>query len=302
MLSRDALSIPTPDPEPALLGRLLEGERDLDAAELADVTRQIALRPRLWRPLLRHDPDRRWYERLLLTPRIEVWLIAWAPGQGTLPHDHGDAAGALTVTEGTLAEDVYVGVTRADRDVVPTRTLTRAAGATAVFAPDHVHRVRNLGPVNATSIHAYSPPGRAMRYYGSATDAAEGSTVIGIEEMLRQARTGLDRLSPAGVERALADGALLVDIRPQADREAEGTIPGAIAIERNVLEWRLDPRSPWRLDSLRGADHQVVVFCSEGYTSSLAAASLQRLGLRRATDLAGGIAAWAAAGLPLEPA
>lgn len=138
-----------------------------------------------------------------------------------------------------------------------------------------------------------------MRYYGA---GAAPAPLLGIDEMLRQARLGFHRLSPPEASRAQAAGALLVDIRPQARRRAEGAIPGAQVVERNVLEWRLDPESPWRLAELRGRDHQVVVFCSEGYTSSLAAASLHHLGLRRATDLEGGFAAWAAAGLPVEPA
>lgn len=296
------MSIPALNPEPPLLGRLLDGDRDLDATELGQLTRQIAGRPALWSPLRRHDPNRRWYERLLLTPRVEVWLIGWAPGQGTPPHDHGGATGALTVTEGTLTEDVYEGAGPEDREVFPARTQHRAAGSTAIFPAHHVHRVRNLGRINATSVHAYSPPGLPMRSYGATVKEPVPAPVVGIEEMLRQARLGLRRLSPSETCRAMGAGALLVDIRPQARRLAEGAIPGAVVIERNVLEWRLDPQSPWRLAQLRGRDHQVVVFCSEGYTSSLAAASLQRLGLYRATDLEGGFTAWAAAGLEVAPA
>ena len=91
---------------------------------------------------------------------------------------------------------------------------------------------------------------------------------------------------------------MLVDIRPAAQRGAEGEIPGALIVERNVLEWRFDPASAARLPQA-GYDLQVVIFCSEGYTSSLAAAALQDLGIRRATDLAGGFLAWQAAGLPV---
>ena len=100
------------------------------------------------------------------------------------------------------------------------------------------------------------------------------------------------------VLRAVAAGAVLVDIRPAAQRAAEGEIPGALIVERNVLEWRFDPASAARLPQA-GYDLQVVIFCSEGYTSSLAAAALQDLGIRRATDLAGGFLAWQAAGLPV---
>jgi rhodanese-related sulfurtransferase len=119
-----------------------------------------------------------------------------------------------------------------------------------------------------------------------------------IDEVLAAARARLARLSPVQAQRAVARGAVLVDIRPQAQRLAEGQIPGAAIVERNVLEWRFDPASAARLP-VAGYDLQVIVFCSEGYTSSLAAASLQDLGVRRATDLAGGFHAWQAAGLPV---
>ena len=89
-----------------------------------------------------------------------------------------------------------------------------------------------------------------------------------------------------------------MDIRPEAQRALEGEIPGSLVIERNVLEWRLDPSSDARLDEARGYDVRVIVFCSQGYTSSLAAASLQDLGLWRATDIEGGFLQWRVAGLP----
>jgi rhodanese-related sulfurtransferase len=89
-----------------------------------------------------------------------------------------------------------------------------------------------------------------------------------------------------------------VDIRPEAQRRTEGSIPGALIIERNVLEWRLDPSSSARLEIATSHDLQVIVFCSEGYTSSLAAAALQEIGLRRATDIPGGFKAWRAELLP----
>ena len=119
-----------------------------------------------------------------------------------------------------------------------------------------------------------------------------------IDQVLAEARTRLDRLTPRQALRAAAAGAVLVDIRPAAQRGAEGEIPGALIVERNVLEWRFDPASPARLPQA-SYDLHVVVFCSEGYTSSLAAAALQDLGIRRATDLAGGFLAWQAAGLPV---
>jgi rhodanese-related sulfurtransferase len=119
-----------------------------------------------------------------------------------------------------------------------------------------------------------------------------------IDQVLAEARARLDRLTPQQALRAVSAGAVLVDIRPAAQRAAEGEIPGALIVERNVLEWRFDPASAARLPQA-GYDLHVVVFCSEGYTSSLAAAALQDLGVRRATDLEGGFAAWQAVGLPV---
>jgi len=118
-----------------------------------------------------------------------------------------------------------------------------------------------------------------------------------IDQMLDHARAALSRIYAWQLPEALGRGAILVDIRPQAQRDREGTLPGALVIERNVLEWRLDPSSSARL--ALAADHDVewIVVCSEGYTSSLAAASLQQLGLHRATDLVGGYQALKAAGL-----
>jgi len=120
-----------------------------------------------------------------------------------------------------------------------------------------------------------------------------------VEQLLEEARARLRRLSPADAADALAAGALVVDTRPAAQREREGEMPGALVIERNVLEWRLDPASPDRVPDVTGYDQVVVVVCSEGYSSSLAAAALQDMGFRNATDVAGGFRAWKAAGLPV---
>ena len=122
-----------------------------------------------------------------------------------------------------------------------------------------------------------------------------------IDQVLAEARSRLDRLSPAAAMAASRDGALIVDIRPAAQRAAEGEVPGSLVVERNVLEWRFDPASGARLPQAR-YDLRVIIMCSAGYTSSLAAAALQDLGLRNATDLDGGFLAWAAAGLPVGPA
>ncbi|WP_436524444.1 rhodanese-like domain-containing protein [Actinoplanes sp. HUAS TT8] len=119
-----------------------------------------------------------------------------------------------------------------------------------------------------------------------------------IAEILDEARDRLDRLGPLETHAAIRAGAILIDIRPAAQRAEHGEIPGALIIERNVLEWRLDPRSDARLPFADSYDLAVIITCQEGYTSSLAAAALQDLGLHRATDLDGGFKAWREAGLP----
>ncbi|MDQ0845495.1 MULTISPECIES: rhodanese-like domain-containing protein [unclassified Streptomyces] len=121
----------------------------------------------------------------------------------------------------------------------------------------------------------------------------------GIDEYLERVRQGLERIGPHEAFEAAADGALLVDIRYQALRERDGLIPGALVVERNELEWRLDPQGSHRLPEAVGHDLRIVVICNEGYASSLAALSLHQLGLRRATDLVGGFQAWKSAGLPV---
>jgi rhodanese-related sulfurtransferase len=115
--------------------------------------------------------------------------------------------------------------------------------------------------------------------------------------MLIHARSRLQRLTPTQVYDAVAVGALLVDIRPGWQRAVEGEVPGALLVERNHLEWRFDPECEARLPQATGYDVQVIVLCSEGYTSSLAAAALQTLGLHNATDVIGGFRAWTAQGL-----
>jgi rhodanese-related sulfurtransferase len=123
---------------------------------------------------------------------------------------------------------------------------------------------------------------------------------ITLDELIDRARRDLVRLEPEQAAAELAGGALLVDIRPADQRLAGGDILGATVIDRNVLEWRLAPNSEWRIDAIDGADTRVIVLCNEGYSSSLAAATLQELGLVNATDVIGGFQAWKAAGLPVE--
>lgn len=115
-----------------------------------------------------------------------------------------------------------------------------------------------------------------------------------IDEVLTAARDRLDRLTPEQADAAVRErGAVVVDTRPEAQRRSEGELPGALLVERNVLEWRFDPASEAALP-IASHDLEVVVLCQEGYSSSLAAASLQDLGIHRATDVVGGFAAWRA--------
>lgn len=123
-----------------------------------------------------------------------------------------------------------------------------------------------------------------------------------IDEILAEARSHLRRLAPKEAFTILTSSdddipSILVDIRPAAQRREEGSIEGAIILERNVLEWRMDPRSTSKLPLVDRYDMKVIVFCSEGYTSSLAARSLQELGLHNATDIVGGFKAWRKGGL-----
>lgn len=121
---------------------------------------------------------------------------------------------------------------------------------------------------------------------------------MSVDRLLSDARQRLRRVDPPRAEHLMGTGATLVDIRPIHQRVEYGEIPGSIVIERNVLEWRFDPHCQARLPHMRHHDHAVVVVCQQGYTSSLAAASLLDLGLTAATDLIGGYEAWQTHGLP----
>jgi rhodanese-related sulfurtransferase len=306
----------------------------LSPAQLRAVTVKIAARPEFWADLVVRDPDVRWYLPLHRSNACDVWLLAWERGQDTDWHDHGGSSGSFAVAEGGLLEHYRVPSGRR----LARRHLN--AGEALAFGPGHVHDVAHVGEGSATSIHAYSPPLSAMTYYKRtdygliaretvAIDGPEGGrgrggahTVLahasasaaeftsaalpndapGIDDLLAEVRSGLARLRPEAAFAALTDGAALVDIRSLEQRIVEGEVPGSIIIGRNVLEWRLDPRSEARIPALARSDARIIVMCSEGYASSLAAASLRRIGLHEATDLEGGFQGWKAAGLPTRPA
>ncbi len=123
-----------------------------------------------------------------------------------------------------------------------------------------------------------------------------------IDDLLAQARAGLVRVGPHEAQDAISGGALLIDIRSESQRAADGIVPDAIWFARNALEWRCDPSCEAHDDRVGGLERRLIVMCDEGYQSSLAAATLQQLGFGSATDLVGGFRAWRAAGLPVAPA
>jgi rhodanese-related sulfurtransferase/mannose-6-phosphate isomerase-like protein (cupin superfamily) len=284
--------------------------------ELADIVELFASRLDEWIGRVRLRVKRRWYERLYHGPDYDVWVISWLPGQSTGFHDHGASSGAFVVATGLLEEQ---------RPGERARVVR--AGTSRAFRPGYTHDVRNVSFAPAISIHAYSPPLTEMNEYRldggrlvprnrvhpqaetvdqdwrTRTESpADRPGIQRVEQVLAAARARLRRLSPEDVHEAVsAASAVLVDIRPAAQRALEGSIAGALVVERNVLEWRFDPASSIRLPVATGHDVQVIVFCSEGYTSTLAAAALQELGLWRATDMVGGFQAWRAIGLPTVP-
>lgn len=190
------------------------------------------------------------------------------------------------------------------------------AGDREGTAPWSAGAVRALKP-KVTSSLTVTKPRRLVGHVGEldgqsvaleASDASShaGPTINGmarttIDDLLAVARRRLQRLQPAAARDAVGDGATLIDIRSDSQIAHDGTIPGALLIQRNVLEWRLDPASDHRHQSAPGLEDQVIVVCNEGYQSSLAAATLQELGFARATDLEGGFQAWREAGLPVAP-
>jgi rhodanese-related sulfurtransferase len=131
------------------------------------------------------------------------------------------------------------------------------------------------------------------------SDAQRPSGSRTIDELLEQVRGRIDRVEPAEAACRLAAGALLIDTRPVEQRDRDGEVPGAVVVDRNVLEWRLDPASPYRIPEMTGYDLEVIVLCNQGYSSSLVVDTLRTLGLRRAVDIVGGFEAWAALGLPV---
>jgi rhodanese-related sulfurtransferase len=302
-----------------LLWSLAPNDRLLSPSVLQRVTSAVAGQSSLWEALIAEDDGHRWHIKLHQSVFFDVWLLGWQSSQETDWHDHGGSSGSFAVANGTLLEQFR----RPRSQKLGLRELT--TGCQTGFGPTHVHNVRHTGGGQALSVHAYSPPLVAMTYYALgpfgltaietlAVDSPEGARTrspargqFGFEvpadqrsilDLLDDVRHGLDRVRPEAAFAEIEAGAALVDIRPPEQRLVEGEVEGAFVIGRNVLEWRLDPKSDASIPDLARYDRRVIVMCSEGYASSLAAASLRQLGLSLATDLDGGFQAWKAAGLP----
>ena len=133
------------------------------------------------------------------------------------------------------------------------------------------------------------------------TDPTPPPSSSAIDRQLERARASLERVSARRAFEEQQAGALIVDTRTFEQRRVQGDVPGALRIDRTILEWRLDPTGPWHIDEIADAESRVIVLCRQGFSSSLAAASLRQIGLSRATDVIGGFEAWRDAGLPVEP-
>ncbi len=297
-------------------------DRRLTPGQMGAASSAVAAAPELWTHLIPAERPRRWYALLHRQVNYDVWLLAWDPGHETDWHDHGGSSGSFAVAHGRLVETFR----RPRTGLAGTRRV--GAGEAVTFGPPHVHNVTHLVGTPALSIHVYSPALVAMTYYTRtpygfsafetvAVDSPHGTRAHvhesdaqftdrdrqAIEDLLASARRGLDRRPvPREAAEAVASGAFLVDLRPAEERAAEGEIPGAIAIGRNVLEWRLDPQSEHRIPEIARYDAEIILVCSDGYASSLAAATLRRMGLTAVTDLDGGYHAWKSAGLPTASA
>lgn len=255
-----------------------------------------------WAPFERHASARTGF-RILATQAYDVWLLSWPDDTEISPHHHGDSEVAFAVVSGVLEE------TRWQCGRPESRAVRR--GECVAVGRGVVHEVRAEGG-EAISVHVYSPPLSRMEFFDDQgerilfvepVDQAVDAVVVterpvefssgGLEAVLDRARKRIaPRIEPEDLAAAMARGALVVDTRPQNLRRQDGELEGAIVIDRNVLEWRLDPRGGHRIGGASDPDRPVVVVCDEGYASTLAAAALLDLGRRNVTDLAGGYQAW----------
>lgn len=228
-----------------------------------------------------------------------------AAGHSTPPPPPTPPTTPITTTHGHtgpptdgLAANAAADEPAGDSPSTPTgdSTTTGTDADAALNTPDAPRNTHYAGlPTNA----AAPPPAGDSPGPAPSAPPRPPTTPVPIDTHLERVRSRLTRLTPEQAWDAARQGALLVDIRYAALRDRDGLIPGALVVERNELEWRLDPQGSHRLPEADRHDLEIVVLCNEGYASSLAAASLHDLGLFRATDLVGGFQAWRAAGLPV---
>ena len=183
-----------------------------------------------------------------------------------------------------------------ERDALEREWIADPPPSTLAFAH---HDERLADWIAAVEGTADRRPWWVRRYWARRNTSAFAGARTDLTTLLARARASLVRVSPQDAEQAARGGACLIDIRSDAQIAADGVIPGALVIARNVLEWRLDPDSGHRHPQAPGIEDQVIIVCDGGHQSSLAAATLKELGFARATDLAGGFQAWRAAGLPV---
>jgi rhodanese-related sulfurtransferase/quercetin dioxygenase-like cupin family protein len=259
----------------------------------------LALAAEAWSCSLERHATARTGLRILDTDAYDVWLLRWPVGSAVSPHHHGESDAAFAVASGVLRETRWVDGATSERLVRPGEAIPVERGV--------VHDVGAAG-VEALSVHVYSPPLSSMAYFDDATGRVlfeefvdPGRDVVtlwgrhsgGIDDLLERARARIaPRAEPGDLAPALELGALVVDTRPEFLRQRDGELDGAVVVERNVLEWRLDPLGSHRLPQASDPERPVIVVCDEGYASSLAAASLLDLGRRNVTDLNGGFQAW----------
>ena len=269
---------------------------------LLDMASGLALVAEAWTYSFEKHPDARTGLRILATETYDVWLLRWPAGTAVSPHHHGDSDAAFVVSSGALMETRWLDGRREERQ------LTRGKGATIERGVVH-----DVGAhVEALSVHVYSPPLARMAFFDDQgenvlleeqVDPRHDAVVVDVsstteqpgalETILEKARERISpRAEPRDLAAAAALGALVVDTRPADLRMRDGELEGAVVIDRNVLEWRLDPYGSHRIPEASDADRPVILVCDEGYASSLAAASLLNLGRRNVTDLKGGYQAW----------
>jgi rhodanese-related sulfurtransferase/mannose-6-phosphate isomerase-like protein (cupin superfamily) len=262
----------------------------------------LALAADAWTSSLETHPDARTGLRILATERYDAWLLWWPAGTAVSPHHHGDSEAAFAVSSGALRETRWLGGRREER------LLTHGQGTTV--GRRVVHDVAAV--VEALSVHVYSPPLARMAFFDDQAenllleepvDPADSAVAVsgffhvehrgGLDTVLERARERISpRMHPRDLAAAMDLGALVVDTRPAVLRQRDGELEGALVIDRNVLEWRLDPYGSHRIQGASDADRLVILVCDEGYASSLAAVSLLGLGRRNVTDLEGGYQAW----------